>query len=267
MQTVKRKPHPKPLYGRRGFPLPLMDDPDFVKFDWIMNAESYEADERWYGLELKHKGKLHRSMAWTYEDSDGTQIEIHGDEGGIKKEGITLGEAIEYLDKKGIPFDPLKSMLYHYNDEIVKFSHPKGKCYKHDWSEIMFHDYSYEDDGTGGIVFEQRCRYCDVERKGNLRGKVAWDMNAESSDSIPKPNPADKEETFAWVKREHPHIKTEADKEMDEYNYAALTYHPEELESGAVNALKAGDLEAAQNFVKAINRQKFIKAFQAERNR
>lgn len=89
-------------------------------------------------------------------------------------------------------------------------------------------------------------------------------LDAESSDSIPKPNPVDKEETFAWVKREHPHIKTEADKEMDEYNYAALTYHPEELESGAVNALKAGDLEAAQNFVKAINRQKFIKAFQAE---
>lgn len=97
--------------------------------------------------------------------------------------------------------------------------------------------------------------------------KIDWKMNAESSDSIPKANPADKEETFAWVKREHPHIKTEADKEMDEYNYAALTYHPEELESGAVNALKAGDLEAAQNFVKAINRQKFIKAFQAERNR
>jgi hypothetical protein len=92
-------------------------------------------------------------------------------------------------------------------------------------------------------------------------------LNAESTDSIPKPNPVDKEETFAWVKREHPHIKTEADKEMDEYNYAALTYHPEELESGAVNALRAGDLEAAQNFVKAINRQKFIKAFQAERNR
>jgi predicted DNA-binding WGR domain protein len=95
---------------------------------------------------------------------------------------------------------------------------------------------------------------------------AAENFETESSDSIPKPNPVDKEETFAWVKREHPHIKTEADKEMDEYNYAALTYHPEELESGAVNALKAGDLEAAQNFVKALNRQSFIKEFQAERN-
>jgi hypothetical protein len=113
----------------------------------------------------------------------------------------------------------------------------------------------------------QKCNYAydpktSKEIVGDWRKMFGYD--AESTDSIPKPNPVDKEETFAWVKREHPHIKTEADKEMDEYNYAALTYHPEELESGAVNALRAGDLEAAQNFVKAINRQKFIKAFQAE---
>ena len=57
------------------------------------------------------------------------------------------------------------------------------------------------------------------------------------------------------------------DKEMDEYDYTAMTFLPEELESGAVNALNAGDLEAAQTFVKALNRQKFIKAYQTEENR
>jgi len=89
---------------------------------------------------------------------------------------------------------------------------------------------------------------------------------AESSDSVPKPNPKVKEETYEWIFKEHPHIKTDADREMEGVDYAALTYHPEELEAGAINALKAGDFDAAENFVKALNRQKFIKAFQAERN-
>ena len=53
---------------------------------------------------------------------------------------------------------------------------------------------------------------------------------------------------------------------MEGVDYAAMTYHPEELEAGAINALKAGDFEAAERFVKALNRQNFIKAFQAEKN-
>lgn len=96
------------------------------------------------------------------------------------------------------------------------------------------------------------------------KGAETFNADGESTDSIPKPNPADKEEAFAWVKREHPHIKTDADREMEGVDYAAMTYHPEELEAGAINALKAGDFEAAERFVKALNRQNFIKAFQAE---
>ena len=99
------------------------------------------------------------------------------------------------------------------------------------------------------------------------KGAETFNADGESTDSIPKPNPADKEEAFAWVKREHPHIKTDADREMEGVDYAAMTYHPEELEAGAINALKAGDFEAAERFVKALNRQNFIKAFQAEKNR
>jgi len=98
------------------------------------------------------------------------------------------------------------------------------------------------------------------------KGAETFNADGESTDSIPKPNPADKEEAFAWVKREHPHIKTDADREMEGVDYAAMTYHPEELEAGAINALKAGDFEAAERFVKALNRQNFIKAFQAEKN-
>jgi hypothetical protein len=99
------------------------------------------------------------------------------------------------------------------------------------------------------------------------KGAETFNADGESNDSIPKPNPADKEEAFAWVKREHPHIKTDADREMEGVDYAAMTYHPEELEAGAINSLKAGDFEAAERFVKALNRQNFIKAFQAEKNR
>lgn len=115
----------------------------------------------------------------------------------------------------------------------------------------------------------QKCNYAydpktSKEIVGDWRKMFGYD--AESNDSIPKPNPADKEEAFAWVKREHPHIKTDADREMEGVDYAAMTYHPEELEAGAINALKAGDFEAAERFVKALNRQNFIKAFQAEKN-
>ena len=99
------------------------------------------------------------------------------------------------------------------------------------------------------------------------KGAETFNADGESTDSIPKPNPADKEEAFAWIMREHPHIKTDADREMEGVDYAAMTYHPEELEAGAINALKAGDFEAAERFVKALNRQNFIKAFQAEKNR
>lgn len=90
---------------------------------------------------------------------------------------------------------------------------------------------------------------------------------AESSDSVPKPNPVDKGKVYEWIFKEHPHIKTDADREMEGVDYAALTYHPEELEAGAINSLKAGDFEAAERFVKALNRQNFINQFQAEENR
>jgi DNA-binding MarR family transcriptional regulator/transcription elongation factor Elf1 len=43
MQTVKRKPNPKTVYGCWGFRVPIMDDPDFVKIDWEMNAESSDS--------------------------------------------------------------------------------------------------------------------------------------------------------------------------------------------------------------------------------
>ena len=101
------------------------------------------------------------------------------------------------------------------------------------------------------------------------RKKSKRKMGAESndSDSMPVIDPKHKTDAFKWIKKEGRHIKSDADKEMDEYDYTAMTFLPEELESGAVNALNAGDLEAAQTFVKALNRQKFIKAYQTEENR
>ena len=108
---------------------------------------------------------------------------------------------------------------------------------------------------------------CACYRLKAIQQKDEKAAESNDSDSMPIINPKHKTDAFKWIKKEGRHIKSDADKEMDEYDYTAMTFLPEELESGAVNALNAGDLEAAQTFVKALNRQKFIKAYQAEKNR
>ena len=108
---------------------------------------------------------------------------------------------------------------------------------------------------------------CACYRLKAIQEKDKKAAESNDSDSMPIINPKHKTDAFKWIKKEGRHIKSDADKEMDEYDYTAMTFLPEELESGAVNALNAGDLEAAQTFVKALNRQKFIKAYQAEKNR
>jgi len=108
---------------------------------------------------------------------------------------------------------------------------------------------------------------CACYRLKAIQEKDKKAAETNDSDSMPIINPKHKTDAFKWIKKEGRHIKSDADKEMDEYDYTAMTFLPEELESGAVNALNAGDLEAAQTFVKALNRQKFIKAYQAEKNR
>jgi len=90
---------------------------------------------------------------------------------------------------------------------------------------------------------------------------------SNDSDSMPVIDLKNKTDAFKWIKEEGQHIKTDADREMEGVDYAAMTYHPEELEAGAINSLKAGDFEAAELFVKALNRQNFINQFQAEENR
>lgn len=90
---------------------------------------------------------------------------------------------------------------------------------------------------------------------------------SHDSDSMPVIDLKNKTDAFKWIKEEGQHIKTDADREMEGVDYAAMTYHPEELEAGAINSLKAGDFEAAELFVKALNRQNFINQFQAEENR
>jgi len=108
---------------------------------------------------------------------------------------------------------------------------------------------------------------CACYRLKAIQEKDKKAAETNDSDSMPIINPKHKTDAFKWIKKEGRHIKSDADKEMDEYDYTAMTFLPEELESGAVNALNAGDLEAAQTFVKALNRQNFIKAYQAEKNR
>ena len=153
-------------------------------------AESFSADanecegqEDWYGLELTDRWLMNDWYGWTYEDNDGTLIYIDGPEGSIyrgDRKDITLDEAKAYLNRKGIPF----GRVYRSGDyDSVQFTHPKEECYKHDWSEDYYiEDARYEDDGTGGVVFRQRCNYvlCDTEREGHVGSKVAWNMAAES---------------------------------------------------------------------------------------
>ena len=128
-------------------------------------------------------------------------------------------------------------------------------------------DYKEMNERFPNVSLEQTLRLIDGVPHVFNPSQDAKKAESNDSDSMPVIDPKHKTDAFKWIKKEGRHIKSDADKEMDEYDYTAMTFLPEELESGAVNALNAGDLEAAQTFVKALNRQKFIKAYQTEENR
>ena len=151
-----------------------------VSYEEMMAEES--ADD-WYGLKNTDRWSMDDWEGWTYEDNDGIVIYIDGPNGSIYKgrgKDITLDEAKAYLNRKGIPY----GRVYRSGEwDSVQFTHPKEECYKHDWSkDYHIEDARYEgDDGTGGVVFGQRCNYvlCDAVRQGHVGGKVHWDMAAE----------------------------------------------------------------------------------------
>tara|TARA_R110000803_G_scaffold128185_1_gene195604 strand:- start:30 stop:3185 length:3156 start_codon:yes stop_codon:yes gene_type:complete len=69
---------------------------------------------------------------------------------------------------------------------------------------------------------------------------------------------------YQWVMQE---IRDGGSLETQAYDYLAMTFTPEELDAGANDSLRRGNKEVALDFVKAINRQKFINEFQAQENR
>jgi HAD superfamily hydrolase (TIGR01662 family) len=162
---------------------PQVTESSKKKRRWFGAEES--ADD-WYGLkkaniwvwDVSPHGK-----EWNYTDGEGTMIYIDGSNGAIYnrfQRPLPLDEAEAYLKRKGIPY----GRVYRNGEwDSVQFTHPKEECYKHDWSkDYHIEDARYEgDDGTGGVVFGQRCNYvlCDAVRQGHVGGKVHWDMAAE----------------------------------------------------------------------------------------
>ena len=211
------------------------------------------------GIENDYKGNL-------WEDWEGRMsASLYHDEWDMKVyRGVMSSLAKKGIIEIGEPEKGGRNIMANWVVVNPKYTVGEGDDLEVNWN--LF-DYKEMNERFPNVSLEQTLKLIDGVPHVFNPSQEAKMAESNDSDSMPVIDPKHKTDAFKWIKKEGKHIKSDADKEMDEYDYTAMTFLPEELESGAVNALNAGDLEAAQTFVKALNRQKFIKAYQTEENR